>query len=56
MKKSISSAMSKVVEGNVWKKFTDVSVGRGKTVYPKSSAEQERVGIRWDFDDAAKSV
>lgn len=50
MKKSISSAVNKAVEGNVWKKFTDVSVGRGKTVYPKSSAEQERVGVRWDFD------
>ncbi len=50
MKKSISSAVNKAVEGNVWKKFTEVSVGRGKTVYPKSSADQERVGVRWDFD------
>ncbi|KAF1835736.1 hypothetical protein BDW02DRAFT_567776 [Decorospora gaudefroyi] len=32
------------------KKFTDVTVGRGKTVYPKSSADQERVGVRWDYD------
>ncbi|KAL5394806.1 hypothetical protein PMIN02_004654 [Paraphaeosphaeria minitans] len=50
MKKSISSAVNKASDGNAWKKFTDVTVGRGKTVYPKSSADQERVGVRWDYD------
>jgi len=50
MKKSIGGAVNTVVEGNAWKKFSEVSVGRGKTVFPKSQAEQERVGVRWDYD------
>jgi hypothetical protein len=50
MKKSVGSAVNKALDGNTWKKFTDVSVSRGKTVYPKSSGDQERVGVRWDYD------
>ncbi|ORY14016.1 hypothetical protein BCR34DRAFT_534755 [Clohesyomyces aquaticus] len=50
MKKTLSSAVTKAVEGNSWKKFTDVSVSRGKTVFPKSSGDQERIGVRWDYD------
>jgi hypothetical protein len=50
MKKSVNSAVSKAIDGNTWKKFTEVSVARGKTVFPKSSADQERVGVRWDYD------
>jgi hypothetical protein len=32
------------------KKFTNVSVNRGKTAYPKASKDLENLGIRWDFD------
>jgi hypothetical protein len=29
------------------KKFTNVSVNRGKTAYPKASKDLENLGIRW---------
>ncbi|GAM88999.1 hypothetical protein ANO11243_070330 [Dothideomycetidae sp. 11243] len=32
------------------KKFTDVSVPRGKTAFPKTSKDLENLGLRWDFD------
>ena len=32
------------------KKFTKVSVKRGKTVYPKAPKDLENLGIRWDYD------
>jgi hypothetical protein len=32
------------------KKFTNVSVNRGKTVYPKAPKDLENLGIRWDYD------
>lgn len=50
MQKTLKNAVSKAVEGNTWKKFTNPSAGRGKTAFPKGQAEQERVGVRWDYD------
>ncbi|EMF14896.1 uncharacterized protein SEPMUDRAFT_146927 [Sphaerulina musiva SO2202] len=50
MKKALTPGINGASEGNMWKKFTNVSVGRGKTVFPRSPAEQERFGVRWDFD------
>jgi hypothetical protein len=50
MQKALKDAVSKAVEGNTWKKFTNPSAGRGKTAFPKGQAEQERVGVRWDYD------
>lgn len=35
---------------NAAKKFTNVSVNRGKTAYPKSPKDLENLGVRWDFD------
>jgi hypothetical protein len=32
------------------KKFTNVSVNRGKTTYPKKPKDLENLGIRWDYD------
>ena len=32
------------------KKFTSVSVSRGKTVFPKAPKDLENIGIRFDFD------
>jgi hypothetical protein len=32
------------------KKFANVSVNRGKTVYPKAPKDLENLGIRWDYD------
>ncbi|KAN0118954.1 hypothetical protein V8E52_004726 [Russula decolorans] len=50
MKKILRTAVANAVEGNVWKKFSSPSVARGKTVFPQKSAEQERFGVRWDYD------
>jgi hypothetical protein len=35
---------------NAAKKLTNVSVGRGKTAYPKTPKDLENLGIRWDYD------
>jgi hypothetical protein len=48
--KSLSKSVAKAVEGNTWKKFTNPSAARGKTVHPKTQAEQEALGTRWDYD------
>lgn len=48
--KSLGKSVAKAVEGNTWKKFTNPSAGRGKTVHPKGKAEQESIGTRWDYD------
>ncbi|OJD22271.1 hypothetical protein ACJ73_06380 [Blastomyces percursus] len=32
------------------KKFTNVSVSRGKTAFPKAPKDRENIGMRWDFD------
>lgn len=50
MQKALKKATGKAVEGNAWKKFTNPSVSRGKTTFPKTQAEQESVGVRWDYD------
>ncbi|EAS27296.2 uncharacterized protein CIMG_09901 [Coccidioides immitis RS] len=44
------SAVGKAVEGQAWRKFTNPTAGRGKTAFPKGQAEQERLGVRWDYD------
>ncbi|EEH10505.1 conserved hypothetical protein [Histoplasma capsulatum G186AR] len=50
MQKTLTSAVSKALEGNSWKKFTNPTAGRGRTVFPKAQAAQERLGVRWDYD------
>lgn len=48
--KVIKAAITEALKGNTWQKFADPTVARGKTVYPKTSAQQERFGIRFDYD------
>ncbi|KAM5465989.1 hypothetical protein MauCBS54593_006237 [Microsporum audouinii] len=43
--KAAEQAISKAA-----KKFTGVTVNRGKTTFPKAPSELLRLGIRWDFD------
>jgi hypothetical protein len=38
------------------KKFTSVSVNRGKTAFPKAPKDLENLGIRWDFDGEMTQV
>jgi hypothetical protein len=48
MNKTFDKARSAVATAA--KKFTDVSVNRGKTAYPKKPKDLENLGIRWDYD------
>ena len=50
MFKSAKNAANKAVEGNGWKKFANPTASRGKTVFPKTSAQQQSLGVRWDYD------
>ena len=50
MSKAVKRATQAAMEGNAWKKFVDPTVNRGKTVFPKGQADQERLGVRWDYD------
>ncbi|KAL8934917.1 MAG: hypothetical protein Q9211_004982 [Gyalolechia sp. 1 TL-2023] len=50
MKKTFKNVNAKGVQGNTWKKFTQVSVARGQTAWPKSPNAQETIGVRYDFD------
>lgn len=35
---------------NAYEKFTNISVGKGLTVVPKTTEEQKKYGFRWDRD------
>nr|KMM71124.1 hypothetical protein CPAG_07431 [Coccidioides posadasii RMSCC 3488] len=50
--KALKSAVGKAVEGQAWRKFTNPTAGGGggRTALPKGQAEQERLGVRWDYD------
>jgi hypothetical protein len=50
MRRALNPALAKAVEGNAWQKFTNPTAGRGKTAFPKGPADQERLGVRWDYD------
>jgi hypothetical protein len=45
----LNPALAKAVEGSTWEKFTNPTTGRRKTAFPKSPADQERFGVRWDL-------
>ncbi|KAI0738764.1 hypothetical protein BC629DRAFT_1686867 [Irpex lacteus] len=48
--KLIKAVTTEAVKGNNWKKFSNPSAVRGGTAYPKKPADQERFGIRFDYD------
>lgn len=50
MQKILRAAANRAVEGNTWTKFTKPTVNRGKTVFPKTEADLEKFGVRWDYD------
>ena len=45
----VFAAVEKALSG-ASKKFTSVSVNRGKTAFPKASKDLENLGIRFDYD------
>ncbi|KAG8980955.1 hypothetical protein FRB93_008836 [Tulasnella sp. JGI-2019a] len=50
MKKILRAAAAQAVNGNAWQKFTNLTAGQGKTVFPKKPSDQEQLGVRWDYD------
>lgn len=50
-KRAWKSVVDAVIGGtNIWSKLGRPTVGRGGTQWPKSSSEQERHGVRFDYD------
>lgn len=39
-----------VVKSGAWKKLVNPSASRGKTEWPKSKADLEKIGVRLDYD------
>ncbi|TBU23588.1 hypothetical protein BD311DRAFT_810653 [Dichomitus squalens] len=50
MKKVFRGLTTAVLEGNAWKKLVDPSVTRGLTAYPRKPTDQQRLGVRFDYD------
>ena len=54
MNKALKAAALKAIDASKWKKFTSPTVIRGKTVFPKTEADKEKLGVRWDYDGEIK--
>lgn len=39
-----------VVKSGAWKRLVNPSASRGQTQWPKSNADLERIGVRFDYD------
>jgi hypothetical protein len=50
VRKSLETLVDRIFAANVWKKFANPTVNRGKTVFPKLPKDQENLGWRWDYD------
>lgn len=50
MKSQIRAIKNAVIEGSAWKKLTKPSVRQGQTAFPKKPTDQERLGVRFDYD------
>jgi hypothetical protein len=48
--RALGSVGKRLADSGAWKKLANVTVGRGKTAWPKSTAELESVGVRFDYD------
>ena len=48
--KVLRALIAEATKGNTWQKFANPTAARGKTAYPKTSAEQEKFGVRFDYD------
>jgi hypothetical protein len=47
--RSIEKLVPQLFRSNIWIKFTKPAVKAGATVWPKTAADQERVGVRFDY-------
>jgi hypothetical protein len=49
--KALKSVGRALGDSGAWKKLANPTVGRGKTAWPKGSAELESIGVRFDYDN-----
>ena len=50
MQRAFKPVVTDTLEGNNWHKLTEPSVDRGRTTFPRKPADQERLGVRFDYD------
>lgn len=50
MQRFLTGVTEAVVAGHGWKKFVNPTVTRGSTAWPRDSGEQEKHGVRYDYD------
>ena len=48
--KALKNLGDTVVKSGAWKKLANPSASRGKTEWPKSKADLEKIGVRLDYD------
>jgi len=48
--KILKALIAEATKGNTWQKFANPTAARGKAAYPKTPAEQEKFGVRFDYD------
>ncbi|KAF2437965.1 hypothetical protein P171DRAFT_505743 [Karstenula rhodostoma CBS 690.94] len=49
--KALKSVGRALGDSGAWKKLANPTVSRGKTAWPKSNAELENIGVRFDYDE-----
>ena len=50
MQRFLAGVTEAVIDSNGWKKLLNPTVTRGSTAWPRDSGEQERYGVRYDYD------
>ena len=50
MRRFLAGVTEAVVSSHGWKKFLDPTVTRGSTAWPRDSGDQEKHGVRYDYD------
>jgi len=50
MQRFLSGVLEAVLNGDGWKKLLNPTVARGWTAWPTGSNDQERHGVRYDYD------
>lgn len=48
--KSLKAVKRGVSDSGAWKKLSQPTISRGKTAWPKGTADLERYGVRFDYD------
>jgi hypothetical protein len=55
MQKALKAVVAGAVQGNTWQKLVNPT-GRGKTAFLKNLADQQRLGVRLDYDGGRRTA